>query len=237
MKCSHKYFHSTCNSLSPQNNFFLNCQFFSNSEPSDMYISLSFLYTCGILEAYISLHSDICFLHIFCLGMFHIVGEVTWHGRWTPTPRERNFFEMLQTIFLHVLLCPHQQFFHNSQFFTIWEPSAIYISLWHLYKFSTIEAYTSVHIDLFLHFLFGNVLNRSWVKWYGMADEPPIWSNVQLTYQSDGHPLWIWNIVRVTFQSHIWVFLHFTRYFKMIRLHSVVFITCILLFHKKCNTC
>ena len=36
-----------------------------------MYISLSFLYKSGTVEAYISLHIDM-FLHIFCLGMFSI---------------------------------------------------------------------------------------------------------------------------------------------------------------------
>ena len=57
-----------------------------------MYISLSFLYTCGTLETYISLHSDICFLHIFCLGMFSIdsgSSDMAWQVG--PLPQGEEF--------------------------------------------------------------------------------------------------------------------------------------------------
>ena len=97
---------------------------------------------------------------------------MTWHDRWTPFPGG-NFIELFQTIFCNVILCLPQTFFQSSQFFSNWELSEIYISLWCLYSFETIEVYISVHIDLFYIFLCWNVWNRSRVKWYGIAHEPP----------------------------------------------------------------
>ena len=87
--------------LYPQNNFFQNCQFFSNCEPSDMYISLSFLYKSGTLEAYISLHSDICFLHIVCLGMLDSGwSDMAW--QMNPLPQEEEFHWSAANYFLYM---------------------------------------------------------------------------------------------------------------------------------------
>ena len=152
LKCSYKYFLIVHIILypPPKHFFFQNCQFFGNWEPSDMYISLSILYKSGTLEACISFHSDICFLHNFCLGMFNIDSgwsDMAW--QMNPLHQGRNFIAMLQTIFSACNSLSIPKFFQNSQFFSNWEPSEISISLSCLYKCETMEAYISVHIDLF----------------------------------------------------------------------------------------
>ena len=68
-----------------------------------------------------------------------------------PLSGEGISLKCSKLFFVHVILCPPQSVFQNSQFVSKWAPSAIYISLWCLYKFETIEACISVHIDLFLH--------------------------------------------------------------------------------------
>ena len=171
------FFYSTYNSLSPQNTFFQNCQIFSNWEPSDMYISLSFLYKSGTLEAYIYLHSNICFLHIFCLGMFSIdSGSSAMAWLMNPLHQGKEFHWNALKLFFNTCnsLSIPKYFFTIFQFFSNWEPYEISISLSCLYTCETIEAYISVHIDLFYIFLSGNTWNRSWVKCYGMEYEPPI---------------------------------------------------------------
>ena len=55
-------------SIPPKIHFFQNRQCFRDCEPSEIYTSLSFLYKCEILEAYISLDIDI--FYIFLSGNF-----------------------------------------------------------------------------------------------------------------------------------------------------------------------
>ena len=64
-------FWSTFNSLCPPKFFFQSSQFFSNLEPSEIYISLSFLYKFETWEAYISLNINI-FMTYFYVRMFGI---------------------------------------------------------------------------------------------------------------------------------------------------------------------
>ena len=120
LKCSHKYFYSTYNSLSPQNNFFQNCQLFSNCEPYDMYISLSFLYKPGTLEAHISLHSDIYFLHMFCLGMFSI--HSGWSNMvWQMNPPGEGISLKCSKLFLYMSFSVHSKFFFKMVNFSATE--------------------------------------------------------------------------------------------------------------------
>ena len=69
LKCSKNIFGSKFHSLSLQNHFFQNGQYFRDCKPSEIYISQSFLYKCKTLEAYISLHIDIVLFTYFCLGI------------------------------------------------------------------------------------------------------------------------------------------------------------------------
>ena len=46
-----------------------------------------------------------------------------------PPPGEEIALKCSKLFFVHVILCPPQKCFQNSQFFSNWEPSEIYISL------------------------------------------------------------------------------------------------------------
>ena len=107
-----------------------------------------------------------------------------------PPPQRKEFHWNAPSYFGACNSLFTQKCFQNSQYFRNWEPSEIYISLWCLYKFETIEVYISVHIDLLFYlFLCGNASNRLQVRWYRMADKSPhIWCKVKLTFQSDWYP-------------------------------------------------
>ena len=71
-----------------------------------------------------------------------------------PHPQGRKLLEMLQKYFWKYIsfsIPPPKIFFQNSQCFRDCEPSEIYISQSLLYKCETLEAYISLHIDIFLH--------------------------------------------------------------------------------------
>ena len=104
-----------------------------------------------------------------------IVGAVTWHGRWTPSLRGRNSLKCSKLFFVHVILCPPQKFFSIWSIFqqlgTIWN---LHFSLMSIQIWNYTGLYLCSYWSVFTYFLFGNVRNRSSVKWYGMEDEPPI---------------------------------------------------------------
>ena len=90
-----------------------------------------------------------------------------------PPPPGRNFIEMLQTIFfVHVILCAPKIFFKIVNFSAI-ENHLQFTFLYDVYTKLQLQRPISLFILIFFtYFLFGNVSNRSWVKSYGMVDEP-----------------------------------------------------------------
>ena len=80
--------------------------------------------------------------------------DMAW--QMNPLPQGKEFhWNAPNYFFVLIILCPSQNIFQNSQFFSNSEPSEIYISLWCLYKLEIIEVYISVHIDLFTYFCVG----------------------------------------------------------------------------------
>ena len=149
-------FCSICNALFPPFRIFQHGSFVSNHAPCEMYISWLFLYTSATWEG--SIHLDILILTSFLSAYFflQIVGDVIWHGRWCLFP----YWEVFsgcgpKIIFCHMYISvsPQKQFFQHHEFGGNCKWYNMYISLWLLYKFSCIHAYTCLHFDLFTYFV------------------------------------------------------------------------------------
>ena len=122
---------------------------------------------------------------------------VKWHGMADKTPKMRHrasltfgqmrcmvrltFGQMYlpkwfqwnaQKIFLKYIKLSNPKN-SNKSILSDWEPSEIYICISFLYKCENLEVYISLNIDMFYIYLSRNAWNRLWVKWHGMADEPP----------------------------------------------------------------
>ena len=95
-------------------------------------------------------------LKLKCLQ--YIVGEVTWHGRWTPFPRGRNFIELLQTFFVHVILCAPQHFFFKYR----WVPlKPDFLGAWKSVWLKHYPAYPIIIISLIIQ---RNLATKIWAK-------------------------------------------------------------------------
>ena len=211
----HKYFCSICNALCPQYRFFQHCSFVSNCETCEMYISWLFLYTSATWEGYISLD-----IHIFTYFLSAHVSYRLWVKCYgmayeVPSPMGRHFIDMVQKSFFAVciLLYLPKTFFNIMNFVGI----ASHIKCTFLSDYPIhfhVYMLVCLHFDIFTYFLSGNAWNRSWMKRYGMTDQPLIFdSRLQWHFCQVDTTLRIWHSMKLTFMSNVWVRLRFWEYF------------------------
>ena len=105
--------------------------------------------------------------------IWHLVWWDVWSGLTFGQMYLPKWFQWnAQKIFLKYIKLSNPKN-SNKPILSDWEPSEIYISISFLYKCENLEAYISLNIDMFYIYLSRNAWNRLWVKWHGMADEPP----------------------------------------------------------------
>ena len=144
----------------------------------------------------------------------------------------RNFIDMVQKSFLqYVYFCILQNniinFLGIASHITFTFPSHYSI---HFHVYMPI----SVYIFIFLHILCLGMIGID-SGWRDMAWQmsPLIFDwQVQWHFNQVDTTLRIWHSTKLTFMPDVWVLLHFREYFTKIRMHNIIFIIYIPLFHK-----
>ena len=159
---------------------------------------------------FISLHISVCKCFL------QIVGKVLWHGRWGPFPHGRHFIDMVQKSFFAVciLLYLSKHLFNIMNFVGI----ASHITCTFLSDYSInfhVYMLISVYILIFSHIFCLGMLGIDH-KWRDMAWQinPLIFDwRLQWHFSQVDTTLRIWQHVKQTFMSDVWVLLHFWEYF------------------------
>ena len=144
-----------------------------------------------------------------------------WHGITDelPSPRGRNFIDMLQNSFVqYVYFCiPLKHFFNIVNFAGI----ESHLKFTFTSHFSThLQVWMPISVYIFTYFCLGMLgIDSGWsdMTWQTI----PLISDWRLQWHFNqmDTTLRIWHSAKLTFMSDVWVLLHFTEYFSKCSCH------------------